>query len=119
MHDVLDPLKNPVTYAVPFFLLTILIELAALRWLDHDRRSRAGRSPATAPRMPRTSIAMGLGSLVSTPGAQGRARSSSTTPVFVYVAPLRLADRLLVVLGARWSSARPRLLLARTGSCTG
>ena len=22
MHDVLDPLKNPVTYAVPFFLLT-------------------------------------------------------------------------------------------------
>ncbi len=36
MDDLLDPLKNPVTYAVPFFLLTILIELAALKWLDHD-----------------------------------------------------------------------------------
>ena len=36
MHDLLDPLKNPVTYALPFFVLTILIELAALKWLDHD-----------------------------------------------------------------------------------
>jgi len=36
MADLLDPMKNPITYAVPFFALTILIELAALRWLDHD-----------------------------------------------------------------------------------
>ena len=36
MHDVLDPWQNPVTYAVPFFLLFIGLELAALKWLDHD-----------------------------------------------------------------------------------
>jgi len=36
MHDVLDPWTNPVTYAVPFFLPFIGIELAALKWLDHD-----------------------------------------------------------------------------------
>ena len=58
MSDLLDPMKNPVTYAVPFFLLTIAIELAALRWLDHDDdvtgylRKDAG-----------TSLLMGLGSL--------------------------------------------------------
>lgn len=36
MPDLLDPMKNPLTYAMPFFVLTILVELAALRWLDHD-----------------------------------------------------------------------------------
>ena len=36
MSELLDPMKNPVTYAIPFFILTILIELAALKWLDHD-----------------------------------------------------------------------------------
>ena len=36
MNDLLDPLKNPVFYAVPFFLLSIAIVLAALKWLDHD-----------------------------------------------------------------------------------
>ena len=36
VRDVLDPWMNPVTWAVPFFLLFIGIELAALKWLDHD-----------------------------------------------------------------------------------
>jgi hypothetical protein len=36
MRDVLNPWANPVTWAVPFFLLSIGIELAALKWLDHD-----------------------------------------------------------------------------------
>ncbi|MFT4298948.1 MAG: sterol desaturase family protein [Aeromicrobium sp.] len=36
MSDLLDPMKNPFTFAVPFFLLCIVIELAALKWLDHD-----------------------------------------------------------------------------------
>jgi sterol desaturase/sphingolipid hydroxylase (fatty acid hydroxylase superfamily) len=66
MHEVLDPMKNPVTYAVPFFLLTILIELAALKWLDHDsafdNRGVTGYDAKDA----RTSMLMGLGSLVST-----------------------------------------------------
>ena len=36
MQDLLDPLKNPLTYAVPFFVLFVVLEMAALRWLDHD-----------------------------------------------------------------------------------
>ncbi|HEY0889499.1 MAG TPA: sterol desaturase family protein [Nocardioides sp.] len=55
MEELLDPMKNPVTYAVPFFVLTILIELAALRWLDHDD-NLTGYSMKDA----RTSISMGV-----------------------------------------------------------
>ncbi len=60
MNDVLDLTKNPVTFAIPFFLLSILIELAALKWLDHDDNivGYYGRDA-------RTSILMGTGSLVS------------------------------------------------------
>jgi len=36
MHDVLNLWLNPVTWAVPFFLRFIGIELAALKWLNHD-----------------------------------------------------------------------------------
>ena len=36
MDDLLDPMKNPLTYAIPFFLLFIAVELAALKWLDQD-----------------------------------------------------------------------------------
>jgi len=60
MHDVLDLTKNPVTFAIPFFLLSIAIELAALKWLDHDDNV-TGYMLQDA----RTSIFMGLGSLVS------------------------------------------------------
>ncbi len=42
MNDLLDPAKNPVTYAIPFFIASLLIELAALRWLDHDNTTLAG-----------------------------------------------------------------------------
>ncbi|MGO4256054.1 sterol desaturase family protein [Marmoricola sp. RAF53] len=63
MHDLLDPMKNPVTYAIPFFVLTILIELAALKWLDHDDtllgQERTGYHGPDA----RTSIGMGALSL--------------------------------------------------------
>lgn len=55
VEELLDPMKNPVTYAVPFFLLTILIELAALRWLDHDD-NLTGYSMKDA----RASISMGV-----------------------------------------------------------
>jgi len=58
MSDLLDPMKNPVTYAVPFFLLTIAIELAALKWLDHDEDVTGYLREDT-----RTSLLMGLGSL--------------------------------------------------------
>ena len=67
MADLLDPMKNPVTYAIPFFLLTILVELAALKWLDHDDTAIAGK-PRTGylGKDARTSISMGLVSLAFT-----------------------------------------------------
>jgi sterol desaturase/sphingolipid hydroxylase (fatty acid hydroxylase superfamily) len=61
LHDMLDPWHNPVTWAIPFFLLSIAVELAALKWLDHDDNV-TGYFAQDA----RTSILMGLGSLVST-----------------------------------------------------
>ncbi len=59
MQELLDPAKNPVTYAVPFFVLSIAIELAALKWLDDDEATGYERRDA------RASLLMGLGSLVS------------------------------------------------------
>jgi len=85
MNDVLDPLKNPVTYAVPFFLLTILIELAALKWLDHDDDVTGYHAKDAG-----TSMLMGLGSLVSTLVFKVGAFVVYSA-VFVYVAPFHLA----------------------------
>jgi sterol desaturase/sphingolipid hydroxylase (fatty acid hydroxylase superfamily) len=58
MLDLLDPLKNPLTWALPFFLLFIGLELAALKWLDHDEEVTGyERKDATA------SLTMGAGSI--------------------------------------------------------
>jgi sterol desaturase/sphingolipid hydroxylase (fatty acid hydroxylase superfamily) len=56
MNDLLDPMKNPLTYAAPFFLLFVVLEMAALRWLDHDQNQ-----PLTGyhRKDARTSISMG------------------------------------------------------------
>ena len=56
----MDPTQNPVGFAIPFFLLTIALELAALKWLDHD-----DNVTGYLLRDARTSILMGLGSLVT------------------------------------------------------
>jgi sterol desaturase/sphingolipid hydroxylase (fatty acid hydroxylase superfamily) len=61
VHEMLDATRNPVTWAIPFFFLSIAIELAALKWLDHDD-NLMGYLAKDA----RTSILMGVGSLVST-----------------------------------------------------
>ncbi len=58
MQELLDPTGNPVAYAVPFFVLTIVIELAALKWLDHD-----DNVTGYALKDARTSILMGVGSI--------------------------------------------------------
>ena len=58
MNELLDPMSNPVTYAAPFFILTIFIELGALKWLDHD-----DNVTGYALKDARTSISMGVGSL--------------------------------------------------------
>jgi sterol desaturase/sphingolipid hydroxylase (fatty acid hydroxylase superfamily) len=61
MQDFFDPTQNPVGFAIPFFILSVVLELAALKWLDHDDNV-TGYLFKDA----RTSILMGLGSLVST-----------------------------------------------------
>jgi sterol desaturase/sphingolipid hydroxylase (fatty acid hydroxylase superfamily) len=65
LHELLDPMKNPVTYAVPFFLVTVAIELAALKWWDRDELHGV---PVTGydGRDARTSMSMGLVSLLFT-----------------------------------------------------
>jgi sterol desaturase/sphingolipid hydroxylase (fatty acid hydroxylase superfamily) len=90
MTEVLDPLKNPVTYAIPFFLLTILIELAALKWLDHDTAFDAKGVTGYDAKDAGTSMLMGLGSLVSTLVFKVGAFVAYNA-VFVYVAPIHLA----------------------------
>lgn len=97
MHDVLDPWMNPVTWAVPFFLLFIGVELAALKWLDHD--DVAGYQARDAS----TSILMGLGSLVSTLLLKAAAFFVYVA-LYLYVAPWHLPMRTwwswaLVLLG--------------------
>src|SRR5690348_15500898 len=89
MHEVLDPLRNPVTYAIPFFLLTILIELAALKWLDHDSAFDGRGVTGYDARDAGTSMLMGLGSLVSTLVFKVGAFLVYNA-VFVYVAPFHL-----------------------------
>ena len=66
MADLLDPMKNPVTYAIPFFLLAIVVELAALKWLDHDDTVLDQKRTGYYAKDAGTSIAMGLVSLLFT-----------------------------------------------------
>lgn len=85
MNDLLDPLKNPTLVAVPFFVLSLLIELAAFRFLETDDDERGYEK-----RDSRTSISMGIGSLVSS-----ALFKAGTLVVFVaisvYIAPWHLA----------------------------
>ena len=98
MDDVLDPLKNPVTWAAPFFVLTILFELGALRWLDHDD-SATGYAFKDA----RASISMGVGSLVFLTAFKV-VTFFAFIAIYTYVAPFQLPTDtwwywVLVVLG--------------------
>ena len=40
MQEFLDPLKNPTLVAAPFFILSLLIELAAFKYLETDEEMR-------------------------------------------------------------------------------
>jgi sterol desaturase/sphingolipid hydroxylase (fatty acid hydroxylase superfamily) len=98
MDALLDPMQNPVTYAVPFFVLAILVELAALRWLDHDD-SVTGYALRDA----RTSISMGVVSLVFLTLFKV-VTFLAFSAVYVYLAPFHLPTDtwwywVLVVLG--------------------
>lgn len=60
MQEFFDPLRNPTLVAAPFFILALLIELAAFAYLETDAEMR-GYERKDA----RTSVWMGVGSLVS------------------------------------------------------
>jgi hypothetical protein len=86
VDDLLDPMKNPLTYAAPFFLLFVVLEMAALRWLDHDQNL-----PPTGyhRRDARTSISMGAISVVFMTAFKVGSFFVFTA-VFVHVAPWEL-----------------------------
>jgi sterol desaturase/sphingolipid hydroxylase (fatty acid hydroxylase superfamily) len=60
-----DELRDPVTYAIPFFVLFMALEFFSMRYLEDDERDRGYE-----PRDSRTNIWMGLGSLVVNGGAR-------------------------------------------------
>ncbi len=84
MSEFLDPLKNPTLVAAPFFVLTLLIELAAFKYLETDGEMR-GYERKDA----RTSILMGVGSLVSS-AAFKAGTLVAYVAVSVYIAPWHL-----------------------------
>jgi sterol desaturase/sphingolipid hydroxylase (fatty acid hydroxylase superfamily) len=61
-----DQLRDPVTYAIPVFVLFMALEIAALRYLDDEERQTRGYERQDT----RTNIWMGLGSLVVNGGAR-------------------------------------------------
>ncbi|MEO6606078.1 MAG: C-5 sterol desaturase, partial [Aeromicrobium sp.] len=84
MNELLDPLKNPTVAALPFFELTLLIELAAFKFLETDEEMRGYEGKDA-----RTSILMGFGSLVSS--ALFKAGTLvAFVAVSVYIAPWHL-----------------------------
>ena len=102
--ETLDPLKNPTLAAAPFFVLTLLLELAAFKYLETDSDMR-GYEKKDA----RTSLIMGIGSLAVQRCLQGRhagrVRRDERLPRTV--AP---AGRHLVVVGAADRRPGPRVL---------
>jgi len=88
MQDVLDTWKNPLVYAIPFFLLFILIELAALKWLDHDDNSSVGFTGYEG-KDARTSLWMGFFSIFSTMILKIAAFFVYIV-LYIYVAPFHL-----------------------------
>jgi sterol desaturase/sphingolipid hydroxylase (fatty acid hydroxylase superfamily) len=85
MRDLLNPWANPVTWAIPFFVVSIFIELAALKWLDHD-----GDVTGYERRDAMTSLFMGLFSLVSTLIIKA-AGFVAYIALYLYVAPWRIS----------------------------
>ncbi|MGV0645953.1 sterol desaturase family protein [Mycolicibacterium sp. XJ879] len=86
--DVLPPLMHdPVMYAVPFFLLLLVIEWAAARKLAHDER----RAPAGAYSKPDAwaSISMGVVS-IGTSGVLNFVALLAYAALYAYVAPWHL-----------------------------
>ena len=60
-----NELRDPVTYAIPFFLLFMALEFLSMRYLEDDEPGRGYERRDT-----RTNVYMGLGSLVVNGGAR-------------------------------------------------
>jgi sterol desaturase/sphingolipid hydroxylase (fatty acid hydroxylase superfamily) len=60
-----NELRDPVTYAIPFFVLFMALEMLSMRYLEDDAPNRGYERRDT-----RTNVYMGLGSLVVNGGAR-------------------------------------------------
>ncbi|MFZ2501702.1 MAG: sterol desaturase family protein [Nocardioides sp.] len=60
----IDPWEDPVTYATPFFVLFIVIELISLRYLDNDDLQGGPAMKGYETKDTVTNLVMGLGSVV-------------------------------------------------------
>jgi sterol desaturase/sphingolipid hydroxylase (fatty acid hydroxylase superfamily) len=78
-----NELRDPVTYAIPVFVLFMALEIASLRHLDDDVANRGYERRDT-----RTNVFMGLGSLVVNGGARVVALLGYSA--LYVVSPLRL-----------------------------
>jgi len=93
-----EPLRDPVALAIPFFILFLLLEIAAARILEHREAADPGAAGRPGPGAylkadARASISMGLVSIVTT--ALWKALALVVyAALFAYVAPWQLpADR--------------------------
>lgn len=89
------PMRDPVMFAIPFFLLLLTIEWTAARRLEHVDPAEGDRAPAGAfhTRDAWTSVSMGLVSVATTAGWKLLALLGYAV-LYAYVAPWQLpADK--------------------------
>ena len=89
LADVLPPLMHdPVTFAIPFFLVLLIIEWVSAGKLVHDEAERATAGAYLRPDA-WASIKMGLVS-IATSGVLNAAALLAYAALYVYVAPWHL-----------------------------
>jgi sterol desaturase/sphingolipid hydroxylase (fatty acid hydroxylase superfamily) len=88
-----SPMRDPVLFAIPFFVLLLIIEWTAARKLEHLDPQTGDPAPGSyLTRDARASILMGLVS-IATMGAWKFAALLGYAVIFAYVAPWQLSPR--------------------------